>query len=329
MDEAHEYFEELDHEAVGESLNDLGIDESARHCVVLYLQLAHLLLLDAAQVERDLFFSDEGHLHQLLALLDVLYHSYHLLVLGEGGEGLFGSVGFGKVCFYLLEAFHSQVAAELLLRSHFAYQHLSYPQGLLIHFLYLSQRYLDLACIARFNQNTHHKVSRALICFEGFDGALLVFAEERNVGVVDVALLVAEQISDQVFASDSPVAHRSQHLRAHVQFGLGHCFEVFEGSLVNGVEVVEVFLQRRVAERGQGGLAFLLDFFLGLLVGEREGFFVDAFGGGRAGVAFEFLECGGEETGFVEEEVSAGCESAALEGVALLAAALAALFLHC
>ena len=261
MDEAHKYLEELDHEAVRESLNDLGVDESARHCVVLDLQPAHLLLLDAAQVERDLFLSDESHLHQLLALLDVPNHSQHLLVLSERGEGLLGSVGFGKVSLYLLEAFHSQMAAELLLRSHFAYQHLSHSQRLLIHLLDLSQRYLDLACVARLNQSAHHEVSGALICFQRLRGALLVFAQERNIGVVDVALLVAEQIGDQVFASDSPVAHCSQHLRAHVELGLGHCFEVLEGGLVNGVEIEEVFLKRRVAERGQGGLAFLLDFF--------------------------------------------------------------------
>lgn len=83
VDEPDEDFQELYHNAVGEHLEDLGVDQRPWGHVLIKLDLGQILLLQALEIHRQLLLTGQRHLDQLLVLLDIFNHDHDLLVLSQ------------------------------------------------------------------------------------------------------------------------------------------------------------------------------------------------------------------------------------------------------
>lgn len=270
------------------------------------LKLAHVLFFDSSEVQSDFLLSDQGDFDQLSRLIRFLYNGDYLLSFCQSRINFFAGVGFRQIDLHLLESLYAQMTPKLFLRLDLSDQDLSDPQSLLIDLINICQRYLNLACVSGFHKGADHEISWSLIRLKGLNGSLLILLGERDIHIVDVTLLISEEVGDEVFPPDSPVADGRHDQSADVHLGFRHALEVLEAEFVNGEEIIHILLQGSIAEAGLGRLGIALDLLAGLLVGQWEGLLVDPLDRGGLGVALQLLEGGGEQAGLVEEEVAAG-----------------------
>lgn len=81
VDESDENLEEFHHNAIGEDLDNFGVNESSRDNIVLQVQFAHIFLFDSSQIEGNFLLRDKSHFNELLLFVNLLNHTHDLLSL--------------------------------------------------------------------------------------------------------------------------------------------------------------------------------------------------------------------------------------------------------
>lgn len=163
---------------------------------MLDLKLAHVLFLDASEVQSDFLFGNQGDFDQLPSLVHFLDDSDHLFVFSQARVYFFAGVGLRQIGLHLLESLDAQMTPEFFLGLDLSDQHLSDPQNLLIDLINIRQRDLNLPRVSRLHKRADHKIPRSLVRLKGLNGSLFILLSKGDIHIINVPFLISEQVRD-------------------------------------------------------------------------------------------------------------------------------------